>query len=211
MKQYSLWLIVSTLLISACAKPAKSPASVAHQYWQLIQDGKTKAAEQLVSSNSRQAFEDTIKTLKPVRHFELKNSRTSVTTILNPSTTNPALNQPFNTSLILEQGRWRIDATQTQIPLERAATKQQQPGDNFSKSMRNNMHAMSNNMHEGIKLLNNALRNGSKDMHNSFLKGMKKLNESMQKSIAALKRHKQQDQQPSVPAQPNANKGEGII
>ncbi len=213
MKKHYLWLMATTLLISACAKPAEDPTAVANKYWKLIQSGNTKAAERLVATKSRQAFESSIKNLKSVQHFELKNSRTSITTILNPSSVNPALNQPFNTILVLEQGQWKIDATQTQMPPDRAAEKQlqQKRADDFSKSMRNNLDSINESMHEGIQLLNEALRDGSKDMSNSLLKGMQELNRSMKKSIEQLKRRKQQDQQPSPPTSPGSTNGEGMI
>ncbi len=213
-KNTTLWLITASLLITACTKPAENPQQVAEKYWQLIQSGNTKAAKLLVSSQSRPTFDADMKQLKPVKSFILKGSRTSVTTVLNPSANNPASNRSFtfNTILVLEHGQWKVDTSQTHIPAAPDTASQQKLTNDISRSIHDNLNTMNSEMNKGIKLLNEALQEGSKDMSDSFVKGMKQLNESMKKSIEKLKRRRQQDNpQPIAPAIPDRNKGEGVI
>ena len=214
MKFYTLLLISSALLLSACNQPADDPEVIAKQYWYLMQAGDFVAAEQLVSTSSRQAFQTEIKKLQPVRQVELGHAQTDIPTVINPSIKNPAGNQPFSTVLVLEQGKWRIDAAQTQIPPEPtlAEKQRQQLAEDFSKSMQQNMDSIDEAMHDGLKLLNEALRDGSKEMGDSLLKGMKELNESMQRSIEKLKKKRKQQETPEQPETPaNNDNGEGMI
>jgi len=213
-KKYILLLLTVSLLITACTKPADNPQQVAEKYWRLIQSGNTKAAELLVSKQSRQTFSHDIKSIKPVKNFVLKGSRTTISTIINPSVTNPAADQPFDTVLVLEQGQWKVDTRQTHIPISPDVANQQQKklANDISKSISDNLNTMNKEMNKGIKLLNQALQQGSKDMSESFVNGMKQLNESMKKSIEKLKRLRQQDNsQPTAPATPDKNKDEGVI
>ncbi len=210
MKVYSALLITGTLFLSACNQPADDPEVIAKQYWRFIQAGDYAAAEQLVSTDSRSAFQAEIKNMRPVQQVELGDSKTDISTVLNPSTENPALNQPFSTVLVLEKGKWRIDATQTLIPPEPTLAEKQrlQLAEDFSRSMQQNIDSIDDAMQNGLELLNEALRDGSREMGDSLLRGMQELNESMQRSIENMKKRKQ-EQSDSPPD--SADTGEGMI
>ncbi len=197
------------LTTAACSRVAPNPQTVASEYWTQMQSGNTAAAKQLVSASSRSNFEQQIKTLKPVQKFILGNGHAVVSTTLNPSESTQ--HQPFDTVLVLENGRWRVDASRTHLPADMDSSKQQQKklADKLSKSIRTNLNEMNKTMHEGAQLLNNALHDGSRDMKQSLLKGIKQLNESMQHSIEQLKLRRQQQNPP--PGKPNTAKGEGVI
>ena len=212
MKKNYLWLILSTLFITACNQPADDPEVIAKRYWYLIQTGDYQAAEQMVSKNTRNDFQQDVQQMRTIEQVELDNSQTNIRTTLNPSAQHPALDQPFSTVLILEEGKWKIDAAQTQVPPDRSlAEKQRQKrADEFSKSMQKNLDSIDETMRDGLKQLNDALHTGSKDMGDSLLKAMKELNESMQESIDKMKQRKNsQKQTPATPS--NTDNGEGII
>lgn len=212
MKKNYYWLIFATLFITACNQPADDPEVIAKRYWYLIQTGDYQAAEQMVSKNTRDNFQQEVKQMRTIEQVELNASQTNIRTTLNPSSQHPTLNQPFSTVLVLEQGKWKIDAAQTQVPPERSiAEKQRQKrADEFSKSLQKNIHSIDEAMRDGLKQLNDALSTGSKDMGDSLLKAVQELNESMQESIEKMKQRKDSNR-PTEPAQPDTNNGEGII
>ncbi len=216
MNKTGLLILALALATTACSRVAPNPQTVASEYWTQIQAGDTTAARELVSTSSRSKFDQQIKTLKPVQKFTLGNTHAVVSTTLNPSATSPANNQSFDTMLVLENGRWRVDANRTLLPADMDSSKQQQEklADKLSKSIQTNLDEMDKTMREGAQLLNNALRDGSRDMEQSLLKGIKQLNESMQHSIEQLKRRRQQQNPPPGkfhPASPNVTNGEGVI
>jgi len=212
MKKNYLWLILTTLLITACNQPADDPEVIAKRYWYLVQTGDYEAAEQMVSKSTRDDFKKDVQQIRSIEQVELEQAQTNIRTTLNPSTQHPALDQPFSTVLILEQGKWKIDAAQTQVPPERSIAEKQRKKrvDEFSKSMQKNLDSIDETMHDGLKQLNHALRTGSKDMSDSLLEALKEINESMQESIDKMKQRK--DSQKQTPtAQPNTDNGEGAI
>jgi len=216
MSKTGILILALALATTACSRVAPNPQTVASEYWTQIQAGNTAAARKLVSSSSQSNFDQQIKTLKPVQKFTLGNGHAVVSTTLNPSATNPAQQQPFDTVLVLENGRWRVDASRTLPPAEMDSSKQQHKelADKLSESIRTNLDEMNKTMHEGAQLLTNALHDGSRDMKQSLLKGIKQLNESMQHSIEQLKRrHQQQTPPPNTPRPtgPGTTNGEGVI
>jgi len=212
MKKNIFWLMLATLLITACDQPVDDPEVIAKQYWHLVQTGDYQAAEQLVSKNTRDEFRQNSQHIKAINHVELDNAQTSIRTTLNPSTRHPALNQPFSTVLVLEKGKWKIDAAQTQVPPEPSIAEQQRQKhiDDFSKSIKQNIDSIDETVREGLKQLNDVLDTGSKDMGDSLLKAMKELDKSMRESIDKMKQRKAPQKQPPS-TQSDTDNGEGII
>lgn len=210
MNKTGMLIFALAFTTTACSRVAPNPQTVASEYWTQIQAGDTAAARKLVSTSSRSKFDQQIKTLKPVQKFTLGNTHAVVSTTLNAAATSPAQQQPFDMVLVLENGRWRVDASQTHLPADMDSSKQQQKklADKLSKSIRTNLDEMNKTMHEGAQLLNNALHDGSRDMEQSLLKGIKQLNESMRHSIEQLKRRQQQN---PPPGKTNTANGEGVI
>jgi len=212
MKKNYLWLILTTLLITACNQPSDDPEVIAKRYWYLVQTGDYQAAEQMVSKNTRNKFQQDVQQMRAIEQVELEQAQTNIRTTLNPSSQHPALDQPFSTVLILEEGKWKIDAAQTQVPPDRSiAEKQRQKrADEFSKSIQKNLDSIDETVRDGLEQLNDVLRDSSKDMGDSLLKAMKELNKSMKKSIEKMKQRK--DSQKQAPAaQPDTDNDEGII
>lgn len=219
--RFSLLLLLSFIL-PACSQPAEDPKSVAEKYWNLLQHGKITEAEKMLSSNSRQ--------IAP--HSKRINSNTilsngEATTVISTTitTTNPHTHyshiETFDTILILQQGKWKIDITQSQIPVAPSAREEeiQQMAEELSESMQKNIDSIDEAMSEGMQLLDEALREGSKEMGDSLLQLMNELNNSMEKSIDRMKRRREQQtpqqQDPrddqNQQTQPDLRQGEGMI
>ena len=219
MKTQLLYLLATATLVTACSKPAQDPQAVAEQYWQLIQNGNATAAGKLVSRDSQDAFQESIQHLKPGQRFEPGQAQTTVVTRLLPGTDN-AEPQVFSTVLVLEHGRWKIDARQTRIPPEPVSLEKQgrELAGQLSQTLDENIDSIDEAMHEGIELLNDALQQSSNEMSESLLRTMNELNEAMQRSIENMKKRRQQQsptRPPDSPATPGANidpgNGEGRI
>lgn len=223
MKITTLYLLAAASLITACSKPAEDPQQVATQYWQLIQSGNTAAAEKLVSRDSLDAFQESLQPLQPGQQFMVGQSQTTVETQLTPGGRGGQASEPqvFSTVLVLEHGRWKIDARQTRIPPEPVSLEKQsrELASKLSHSLDENIDSIDHAMHEGLELLNHALKQSSNEMSESLLNAMKELNESMQRSIENMKkRRQQQSPQPTTPGAPatpdrhiDSRNGEGRI
>jgi len=206
-KPYSIiFLAVNVLLLSACTQPAENPKVIAEKYWQNLQTGNISEAEKLTSLNSRLAFAQH-------RNFIDRNTQVSnndVKTIVNTSITkfdsqnNKTYTENIETVLVLEQGRWKVDAEQSQLPPPTVARKEQLQHDSIDESM-----------DQGMEMLNNALQEGSNEMSQSLLNLMNELNNTMQKSIDKMKQRRQQHdkEQNNHPTQtkPDPRQGEGMI
>lgn len=215
----AFFLLSFTLL--ACNKPAEDPKAVADKYWQLIQSGNIAEAEKLVSINSKGVLEQ--HSIRTDSSDQLKNSEAKTIVSTTITTVNPDNNysdiRTFDTVLVLEQGQWKVDVEQSQIPPSASEKEQQlqQLSDELSESMKQNMESIDDAMSEGMQLLNEAMREGSQEMGESLLNLMNELNNSMQESIEKMKERReqqlqqQQDQQPPQPPQTNPHEGEGMI
>jgi len=213
-RQYSfLLLLIISYALSACTPTENDPATVADQYWQLLQSGDTVKAKQLLSTSGQQAIAVHSNRINKNTHINSSKARTTVQTTI--TTTNPVSGyrhtESFDTVLVLEQGQWKVDASQTHIPPEPSAQEQraEQLADDLSQSMKKNIDSIDNAMSEGMQLLNDAFKNGSKEMNESLLHLMDKLNNTMQESIDKMKQRRQQQQNKQNP--PNPDKGEGMI
>jgi len=208
--------IASALLLSACTQPAENPKTIADQYWQHIQSGNTVEAEKLISANSPQEYNENNHRKTAIEQFSNSDAITIVSTTI--TTINPHSNfrqtRTFDTYLVLQQGRWKIDANRTQMPPALNATEEelQQLTEELSDSMQDSIETIDEAMDHSMQILNEALREGSKDMGDSLLHLMNELNNSMRDSIEKMKeRQQQQLQKEPQPDQPDPDKGEGMI
>ena len=208
-------LVFTGLSLSSCTQPAEDPKTIADQYWQHIQAGNSVEAEKLVSMNSRRALTETQHQKINIEQFSNAETHTIVsTTITTISPKNLKQSRTFNTYLVLQQGQWKVDANQTQIPPAPSATEEelQQLAEELSESMQDNIDSIDEAMNQGMQLLNEALRDGSKEMGDSLLHLMNDLNSSMHDSIDKMKqRREQQLQEKQKPQQTDPTEGEGRI
>lgn len=214
-KRPFLYLLLSLTLL-ACNQPAQDPKTVADRYWQYIQAGNLIEAEKLVTTGSLNTLQEHRRRMETIT--QLNNSEavtivnTSITTI-NPNS-NYRHTETFNTVLVLQQGQWKVDLNQSQIPpaLSENEEKLQQLSDELSESMQENIESIDDAMTQGMQMLNEALEDGSKEMGDSLLHMMNELNDSMQESIDKMKeRREQQMQEQQQPPQPDPRRGEGMI
>lgn len=217
--RFSLLLLISFIL-PACSQPTEDPKSVAEKYWNLLQHGKITEAEEMLSSDSRQITSHS-KRINSNTILSNGKARTIISTTI--TTTNPHTHyshiETFDTVLVLQQGEWKIDITQSQIPDAPSAREEeiQQMAEELSKSMQENINSIDEAMSEGMQLLDEALQEGSKEMGDSLLQLMNELNNSMEKSIDRMKRRReqqspqQQDLRDDQNQQPDPSQGEGMI
>jgi flagellar biosynthesis/type III secretory pathway protein FliH len=222
MKNYTPILILLSFSLFACNQPAQDPKSVADKYWQFLQQGNTSEAEKLVSTNSRPYFTEHSNRIDSSAQLENGEAKTFVSTTI--TTVNPGTNykhtQTFDTVLVLEQGKWKVDIKQSPIPpaLSEKEAQLHQMADKLSDSMQQDIKAIDETMSEGMKMLNEALHEGSEEMGNSLLNMMNELNRTMQQSIDKMKQRREQQLQEQKPEQPQQKKpepdpvkGEGMI
>lgn len=214
LKAHLILILISFSLI-ACNQTATDPKLVADQYWQYLQDGNLMEAEKLATINSHQNVAEHISRTSTVSQLENDEAKTIVSTTI--TTINPDNNfsftQTFDTVLVLEQGQWKVDATQSPIPPAPTAKEQElkQLAEELSDSMQENIDSIDETMTEGMQLLNEALREGSKEMGDSLLKLMNDLNSSMQESIDKMKQRREQQLLEKQQAEPDPNQGEGML
>ena len=207
-------LIAGALLLSACTQPAEDPKSIADRYWSHLQTGNTAEAEKLISTSSRRAFTEhnnRIASITQLNNSEAKTIVSTTITTINPKT-HFSYTETFNTVLVLQQGKWRVDVNQSQIPASPSASEEemQQLAEELSESMQENIESIDEAMSQGMHLLNEALRDGSKEMGDSLLHMMNELNSKMHESIDKMKERRQRQAPPSQ-NQPDPDKGEGMI
>lgn len=201
----------------ACTQPVEDPKSVADKYWQYLQAGDTTQAEKLVSVNSRSALAEhnnRMATINQLKNGEAVTVVSTTITTINPDT-DYRHTETFNTTLVLQQGQWKVDVNRSQIPPAPGAEeeKMQQLAEQLSESMQENIESIDDAMSEGMNLLNDALREGSKEMGDSLLHLMNELNNTMHESIDKMKQRREQQlkEQQEQQMQPDPDKGEGMI
>jgi methanogenic corrinoid protein MtbC1 len=210
MLQKLLIPLVPLLTLTACLNQANDPRKVAEQYWQAMKNGDTKIARTLVSKTSQQDY-DNYMALTPderisIGEISLGTEQTTIATTLYPDTTVPEDYTTFDTVLVLENGKWKIDASQTTIPGPVPSDRElNELADELSESMQDNIDSMEDAMNEGLQILDKALREGSRDLGESMLKGMEEMNRALRESIEDMQ--KRREQQQSDPE----GEGEGLI
>ena len=206
--------------MSACTKPAEDPKTVADQYWQHIQAGNTREAEKLIAINGQQALQEHSKRMGANTQVNSGETTTIVTTTI--TTIDPDNNyrhtQTFNTVLVLQNGQWKVDTGQSQIPPAPDEKEKQlkKLADELSESMQKNIESMDDAVNQGLQLLNEALEDSSKEMGSSLLQLMNELNATMKESIDKMKQRREQQQQEKrqtnpQKTQPDPQQGEGMI
>ena len=217
-KPQLLFILLLNLTLAACIPAADDPKTVADKYWQYLQIGNTTEAKKLLSSYSYQAFSEHSSRINSNTKLENSVAKTLVTTTI--TTFNPATShshtETFDTVLVLQQGQWKIDIKQSQIPPPPSAQEEkiQQLTEDLSESMQENIESIDDAMSKGMQTLNEALRDGSKEMGDSLLHLMNDLNRTMQQSIDKMKERREQqmqEQEQQQPSQPDPRQGEGMI
>ncbi|MGB5395531.1 MAG: hypothetical protein WBN96_00140 [Gammaproteobacteria bacterium] len=194
--------------VSGCLQ-AEDPKNIAQQYWQAMQAGDMTTARTLVSNDSQAAFDEYANLPAdrkiPLNAVALTDSRTVVTTIVNSGNTS----KEFNTVLVMQNGQWVVDASETRIPPAPTDVEKHlnEMADKFSSSAEKNIEHLERSLDEGMQLLDELLQEGSKEMGESFNKGMKEFNESLNEALEKLKQKRQQQQPPPAPP----GEGEGMI
>ena len=219
-KPQLFFILLLSLTLAACIPPADDPKTVADKYWLYLQTGNIAEAKKLLTTNSSDAFSQHSSRINS--NAQLKNSEAKAVVNTSITTINPATSyshtETFNTVLVLQQGQWKIDLNQTQIPAPPSAQEEkiQQLTEELSESMQENIESIDDAMSEGMQTLNEALRDGSKEMGDSLLHLMNELNRTMQKSIDKMKERREQQMQEQGPEQnkqhqPDPRQGEGMI
>ena len=217
MKYFTPAVLLLSLSLIACTQAVDDPKVIADKYWQYLLAGNLSEAEKLISTDSRQAFSahsDRMTSISQLNNGETKTIVSTSITTVNPNT-NFSHTQTFNTVLVLQQGQWKIDASQSTLPAPLSASEEelQQLTEKLSDSMQENIESIDEAMTQGMQLLNEALHEGSEEMSDSMLNLMNELNSSMQESIDKMKQRRRQQEQP-VPeqeTQPDPRQGEGMI
>jgi ribosomal protein S20 len=217
-KPQLLFILLLSFILVACIPAVDDPKTVADKYWQYLQTGNTTEAKKLLSSDSYQAFSEHSSRINSNTKLENSEAKTLVTTTI--TTFNPATShshtETFDTVLVLQQGQWKIDIKQSQIPPPPSAQEEkiQQLTEDLSESMQENIESIDDAMSKGMQTLNEALRDGSKEMGDSLLQLMNELNHTMQQSIDKMKERREQqmqEQEQQQPSQPDPRQGEGMI
>lgn len=218
MKLFALIILISGLGLAACTQTANDPTIVAEKYWQHLQSGNLSEAEKLVSSDSRHAFlthKERIASIANLNNGKAKTVVSTTITTVYPDS-NYSHTQTFETVLVLEDGQWKVDASQSTLPptLNAREEELQKLTEDLSDSMQENIESIDEAMTQGMEMFNEALHHGSKEMSESMLQMLNELNRSMQESIDQMKQRRQQqlqEQQEQQQIQPDPLKGEGMI
>lgn len=211
MNARTIIILPVAIILSACLPVNDNPKQVAHNYWTALKNNDYESARKLVSSNSQASLEAYINSPDSdkvtIDHVELDNEYASVASILNPAGTTADDNRSFDTILVLEKGKWKIDAGYTQVPQPKSDSekKLEKLTEKLTESMQKNIDSLDDAMSEGMQLFNDVLREGSSEMGESLLEGMRDLNKNMRKSIDNMKERRKQKQ---LPAKDN---GEGVL
>ena len=215
MKKAILAILLITVSTIACKQDADNPTDVAQQYWQALKAGDTQTARELVTTDTRSDLDAYLQLpaeqKTPLGDVNLGTEKTTVVTIAYPDAANPEDYRAFETVLELENGQWKVDATQSLPPKPSVPTNQEldELAEQLNESVQENIDSIEEAMNEGMQMLHEAMRQGSQDMGESLLRGMEEMNRSMQESIEQMqKRREQQEQQKQDTP---TNEGEGLL
>jgi hypothetical protein len=210
MKNLLITLFI-TFSLTACMEKSDSPKQVAQKYWDALKAGDHATARKLVSKDSQQNFETYLaqpsEQKTAIDKITLGTEVATVTTVISPKDTTPDNSHTLETVLILENGQWKIDASQTQLPAPAITSEEEleKLAKQLSESMQENIDSMDDALTEGMEMLDEALREGSHEMGESLLKGMNEMNEALRESIDRMKERRLEDQ--SI----DEDTGEGMI
>ena len=199
----------------------ETPQAVADKYWQRVLSNQTQEAQKLVTINSQQNLDqhrNRVHNNTIINNGVAKTFVSTTITTINPD--NSQHSETFNTTLLLENGEWKVDISQSIIPPEPVSKKEEikKLAEELSDSMQENIESIDEAMTQGMDMLNDALQVGSKEMSQSLLHLMKEFNTSMKDSIDKMKQRRQQQRPQNTPPAPDHNtntpdpqKGEGMI
>lgn len=213
-----LILLLLTILLSACLPSADDPKTVTDKYWQQLQNNNLKEAEKFVMQTNQQAMQTHKNHITSDSQLQSQPAKSIVSTTI--TTTNPTTGQvhrqSFDTVLVLVDGQWKINLSETEIPPPPSARQEEleELAEKLNQSMQKNMESLDEAIDQGMDAFNEAFKDGSKEMGDSLLHMMNELNRSMKESIERLKQRRQQqlnDQQQNQLQQPDPSKGEGRI
>ncbi len=232
-KKTYIFLTLLSFILVACTQPTENPKTVADKYWQYIQAGNIKEAKKLTTENNRNIVQKHINRINKNTKINTDAAtaivNTNITTTESIKTNSAATNssshyshtKTFNTVLVLQQGKWKVDLNNSPIPPASSVKEKdiKQLSQALSESMQKNVESIDQAVTQGMQMLNEALRDSSKEMGDSLLNLMNELNGSMQKSIDQMQKRREQkeqkpdetNKQPSQKTQPDPRKGEGII
>jgi len=191
--------LVPILSLTACISQADDPRKTAELYWQAMQNGDNEIARTMVSRASQQAYDDYLALPEDERiaigEVTLGTEQTTVATILYPDSATPEEHAAFDTVLVLEDGKWKIDANQTVMPRPVPGDRELNAlADDLSESMQDNIDSLEKAMNDGLQMFDKALREGSRDLGESMLKGMEEMNRALKESIEDMQKRREQEQ-----------------
>jgi hypothetical protein len=220
MKISALFTLLACISLAACEQNADTPKQIAHKYWQALKSGDTATAKKLVSKNTQASLDNylALPDEEKIALDEIKlgsEQATVGTTITNNTiastnqaqSTNNENHVSFDTVLIMEDGQWKIDASQSQAPSPQTPDKPADDGQ-LSDALQKNLNSIDEVLEEGADMLNEFMHEGSKEMSESLLKGMNKMNNSLREAIEKMKQRREQQQKSPQPVE---EKGEGLI
>ena len=157
------------------------------------------SARSLVSTTSQQAFDDYLALPEDektaIGDVNLGTEQTTVATVLFPDSTAPEDYAAFDTVLVLENGKWKIDAARTAIPRPTPSDRElDELAEELSESMQDNIDSMEEAMNQGLQMLDKAMREGSRDLGESMLKGMEEMNRALRESIEDMQKRREQQE-----------------
>jgi len=202
------------LTLTACLHQSDDPRTVAEQYWQALKNGDTAIARTLVSKTSQPDYDNYLALPEDekitIGEINLGTEQTTITTILHPDSGETDDHTAFDTVLVLQAGKWKIDASQTVMPRPAPSDRElNELADELSESMQDNIDTIEETMDEGLKMMDKAIREGSRDLGESMLKGMEEMNRALRESIEEMQ--KRREQQPPQPKSEPKEDGEGLL
>ena len=181
--------VLASILISACTQ-SEDPKIIAQQYWLAMQAGDYAKARTMVAANSLVDFDEY--TSMPDIHkssldaVTLLDSHTTVATVINSGNSSAH----FDTVLVMQEGKWYIDAAATNIPPPRTALEQRL--DDMAEQLSDVMDSSAAQLEEGMDMLNDLLHSGSQELNDSVGNSIDRLNESILEAMRKLEERRQQ-------------------
>jgi hypothetical protein len=105
--------MVFIMLFSACQKGGDDPASFTEDFWKAVRSAGIKAAKSYTTAESRKAIEKGFQ-MSAMGNFEIGEAEVSGDTArVVLIDTDSADRKEFITTLVKEDGKWKVDLVQT--------------------------------------------------------------------------------------------------
>ena len=202
MKISFLYIFIFAISSTGCQRQADQPVEIAEKYWHALNNGDDATARQLTSTtsvgslNHYWSLPDQDKSA--LKNLSFGKQQASVSTIVNTA----QHQRTFETTLVLENGEWKIDAART---LE-AAIPSPVKNDSQTDSLDKSLDDMDDALKESADMLNQFMQEGSREMSESLRKGVDQMNDALRDALDKMKQRRQQQRDPS-----NTEDGEGLI